>query len=54
MLALVAGMAYAFELPPLEKKGEVQTANVSASLGDASRAAAALSDVLPENGPDCR
>ncbi|MGV9254250.1 hypothetical protein [Streptomyces sp. NPDC003697] len=48
VLTLVAGMAYAFELPPFEKKGEVEAANVCDSLGDASHAAAALRDVLPE------
>jgi hypothetical protein len=48
VLALVTGLAYAFELPPFEKKGSVKAADVCDSFGNASRAAAALKGVLPE------
>ncbi|MFF0465073.1 hypothetical protein [Streptomyces mexicanus] len=62
VLALVAGLAYALELPPFEKDGEVKAADVCTSLGDPSRAVAALKEVLPnepsysfeENATDLR
>jgi len=47
-LALAAGLAYALKLPPFEERGEIKAEDVCASLGNASRAATALADVLPE------
>ncbi|GAA0929823.1 hypothetical protein GCM10009549_52870 [Streptomyces thermoalcalitolerans] len=47
-LTLAAGLAYTFKLPPFKKRGEIRAEDVCASLGNASRAATALTGVLPE------
>lgn len=48
LLALFAGAAYAFGLPPFTKRGEIEAADSCPTLGDASRAAAALTGVVPD------
>ncbi|WP_307783305.1 hypothetical protein [Streptomyces sp. MBT53] len=48
-LALLAGIAYAVELPPFEEKvGDIRASDVCATMGSGSTSAAALKRVLPE------
>ncbi|MDF3302667.1 hypothetical protein [Streptomyces tropicalis] len=47
VLALISGLAYALRWPPFRAGGKVEAADVCTSLGDASRAAAALNVILP-------
>ncbi|MFD8910625.1 hypothetical protein [Streptomyces sp. NPDC059575] len=47
LLVVVAGVAYAFGLPPFEKKGTVRASAVCKTLGSPADAAAALNRLLP-------
>ncbi|MDH6624212.1 hypothetical protein M2271_002009 [Streptomyces sp. LBL] len=47
-LALLAGIAYIFKLPPFREKGEIKAGEVCSSLGSSSNAVDALTKVLPE------
>ncbi|GHB12011.1 hypothetical protein GCM10010512_49320 [Streptomyces thermoviolaceus subsp. thermoviolaceus] len=48
VLGLVTGVLYAFGLPPFKKVGTIEAADVCESLGDATSAAEALKQVVPE------
>ncbi|MFD8805208.1 hypothetical protein [Streptomyces sp. NPDC059597] len=47
LLVVVATAAYAFDLPPFEKKATVTASAVCETLGDRAKAAAALNHALP-------
>ncbi len=47
-LVLLAGIFYAFSLPPFEKKGEIKASEVCASLGSQSGAVSSLEKLLPD------
>ena len=47
-LVLLAGIAYALDLPPFKKAGDIQASDVCTTLGSASTTAAALKRVVPE------
>ncbi|MET9848128.1 hypothetical protein [Streptomyces ossamyceticus] len=48
LLALFAATAYTFGLPPFTKRGDIEAADACPTLGDASRAAVALTAVVPD------
>ncbi|MET8981985.1 hypothetical protein ABZX85_40965 [Streptomyces sp. NPDC004539] len=48
VVALAASVFYALKLPPFEEVGKIEAGDVCKSLGDSSRAATSLKEVLPE------
>lgn len=47
-LALFAGLAYTYKIPPFREKGGIEAEEVCSSLGSSSSAVNALTKVLPE------